>query len=598
MHFRKIILLFCSLWCITAATAQTMNIVYKDGTIQTEETSNIDYVNFETTSEGCSIGALNAKLDKLQGEYDELKSKLPNYTYLFDWLKDYESSNGIVRYINTSNATDVVSVRDGNELKFSATIHSPYSFCNIGFDIQPSLYAEESRRYVVLLTGSVRSRNLAKVTLRTNSFSSSEMIGQDYEEDMNVEFKTLMNVSYQKGKNDNDRYVFFSHYPKSDGKDIRVEYCISRYSVFEYKEGWSINDYISCYDKGYVSTLEDIVAKRIATSTSDSSGENNDTLAVSSGHFEWDVNMLINYGQSLSVGGGAANVNDDFRNVLSFPGGINEWDAKLDIENERQVEQFYGKDLVPLSSLNCSNYPPVASCALAWMSLLEKENHINFKNFDYQFLLSTPGYSGIEIEGLAKAGRFPDFKSPEKTPGYYYKRLLMSVRKGMENAHRQGKTFGVPCLFYVQGEADCTENTEEYYPKLRQLFEDLNTDIKAITGQQQDVQFITYQMSSYEPVNSVSGPTYAQLKLAQEQDNVHLGGAMYQYDYGTDKFHPVDRAIVGLQAGIIAKRIINDEKPLALFFPRNYDVQHSGDTWLLSIQFDVPVPPMRFITDP
>ncbi len=72
---------------------------------------------------------------------------------------------------------------------------------------------------------------------------------------------------------------------------------------------------------------------------------------------------------------------------------------------------------------------------------------------------------------------------------------------------------------------------------------------------------------------------------------------MYQFDYGTDIFHPLDRAIVGLQAGVVAKRIINDEKPLPLFYPVKYTVQHSGSSWLLSILFDVPVPPMRFVTD-
>ena len=108
----------------------------------------------------------------------------------------------------------------------------------------------------------------------------------------------------------------------------------------------------------------------------------------------------------------------------------------------------------------------------------------------------------------------------------------------MENAHISGKTFGVPCVFFVQGEGNVSETEEEYYPKLKQLFDDLNADIKAITGQKNDVVFITYQMSSYESINSASGPTYAQLRLAQEQENVYLGGAMYQYDYGTDKFHP------------------------------------------------------------
>ena len=606
MFCKRVVFSFFCLLNSIVTLGQNMNIFYKDGGIQTEKTGSIDSVNFANISGGYSIGTLNAKIDKVQKEVDELKSSFVEHTYLFDWLKDSDKENGIARYVNTSNATDVVRESTDNGMLFKATIHSPYTFCNIGFNIAPELYSLEEKHYVVLLTGSVKAQNLKKAMLRNNNFSYTEMIGQDFEDGVVVEFKTLMNVVYTKGKTGNDRYVSFSHFPKENGKDIKIEYNISRYCVFDYKDGWSIKDYINCYDKGFVFIQNSTIANGTATEDYVDEAieklENNlnnvfGNTSPYSGNFAWDVNMIINYGQSLSVGGGAATINDDFRNVLSFPGGINEWATGLDIDDEKQVEQFYGNGLVELNKQRSKSYPPIASCALAWMSLLEKENHINLSNFDYQFLLSTPGYSGIEIEGLSKAGRFPNYKSPEKEQGYYYRRLLMGVRKGMENAHIQGKTFGVPCLFYVQGEANVNETEEVYYPKLKQLFDDLNTDIKAITGQKNDVVFITYQMSSFEPIKCASGPTYAQLRLAQEQENVYLGGAMYQYDYGTDKFHPVDRAIVGLQAGIVAKRIINDENPLPLFYPRNYNVQHSGNTWLLSIQFDVPVPPMRFVTD-
>lgn len=316
-----------------------------------------------------------------------------------------------------------------------------------------------------------------------------------------------------------------------------------------------------------------------------------------SSNFQWDVNMIINYGQSLSVGGGAANTNDNFRNALAFPGGIDEWASNLNIDDSSQVSSFYGKSFVGVGKTVEKTIPPIASTAIAWMSLLENENNINLNNFDYQFLLSTPGYSGIAIEGLSKTNRYPNYKSPQGSQGNFYRRLILGVKKGMENALASGKTFGVPCLFFVQGEANVGETEDEYYPKLKQLFSDLNTDIKAITGQANDVVFITYQMSSYEAKGHKSGPTYAQLRLAREQDNVYLGGPMYQFDYGTDIFHPLDRAIVGLQAGVVAKRIINDEKPLPLFYPVKYTVQHSGSSWLLSILFDVPVPPMRFVTD-
>lgn len=592
---------FCLLGSIVSF-GQNMNIFYKDGGIQTEKTGSIDSVNFANISGGYSIGTLNAKIDKVQKEVDELKSSFVEHTYLFDWATESDKSNGIRRYFYTISASDVVNQTNGHNILFKATIHSPYTFCNMGFNIPPSLYANGDKRYVVLLTGSVKGENLLRADLHSYTYSCSEIIGQNFEDGKEVKFEILLNL--QCTQNDYDRYVYIQNYPKKDGEDIKIEYNITRYCVFEYKKYWSINDYIKCFDEGSLSipntTSKDVATEAYVDETIEklkSQSSSQSYQSPYSGNFEWDVNMIINYGQSLSVGGGAALPVNDFRNALSFPGGISEWAAGLDIDDPKQVTDYYGTTLVSIKDMKLKKYPPIASCALAWMSLLEKENNIDLSKFDYQFLLSTPGYSGIAIEGLAKPGRFPEYKWPTDDQGVFYRRLLLGVKKGMENAHISGKTFGVPCVFFVQGEGNVSETEEEYYPKLKQLFDDLNADIKAITGQKNDVVFITYQMSSYESINSASGPTYAQLRLAQEQENVYLGGAMYQYDYGTDKFHPVDRAIVGLQAGIVAKRIINDENPLPLFYPRNYNVQHSGNTWLLSIQFDVPVPPMRFVTD-
>lgn len=605
MISKRIGLSFIFLLCTIIVFGQSMNIYYKDGGIQTEETGNIDSVNFAKVEGGISLSTLDAKIDKVQREVDELKANFTTHTYLFDWLTEKDKSNGITRYINTSSATDVVAQINNSNAVLKGTIHSPYTYFNYGFDIPPTLYSSEEKQYVVLLTGTLKSRNLQKAVIRNNSSTYVEMIGQDFEDGTSVKFETLLNLKYKKGQNNNDRYIFFSHNPKKSGQDIEVEYNITRYCVFECKEGWSIKDYENCLDCGTL-TLPSSISKGTATEAfvedeiQRFSEELTSSVGVStpySGNFQWDVNMIINYGQSLSVGGGAANISDNFRNALSFPGGIDEWSYNLDINNSTQVKAFYGNTLVDVLKASEKTFPPIASTAIAWMSLLEKENHINLDDFEYQFLLSTPGYSGLPIEGLAKENRFPSYNSPMGNQGYFYKRLMLSVKKGKENANAMGKTFGVPCVFYVQGESNGHETEDVFYPKLKQLFADLNTDIKAITGQSNDVIFITYQMSSFESKGYASGPTYAQLRLAREQDNVYLGGPMYQFDYGTDTYHPLDRAIVGLQSGIIAKRIINDEKPLPLFYPVKYEVQHSGNNWLLSIQFDVPVPPMRFVTD-
>ncbi len=292
---------------------------------------------------------------------------------------------------------------------------------------------------------------------------------------------------------------------------------------------------------------------------------------------DYNINMLICYGQSLSVGYGATDTNSNFRNIISFRGGCNEWASNVNIGDSISIADYYGDSLVPLNSIANKNWPPVAAIAIAWMDLLEKENGVDLSEFDNQFLLSTPGSSGVSIEMLSKDTE-------------YYKRLLFGVKKAQEFSRKSNKTFGVPCLFWVQGEANEKDTEEQYYEKLKRIFIDLNTDIKSITEQKKDVIFITYQMAPLENC----GPSFAQLKLAKEKKNVFMGGAMYQYDYN-DIWHPKDRAVVGIQLGIIAKRIY-DNSPMKLFSPIDHKLKKENSKWVLYVKYNVPVPPMRFDT--
>lgn len=309
--------------------------------------------------------------------------------------------------------------------------------------------------------------------------------------------------------------------------------------------------------------------------------------------FDYNINMLICYGQSLSVGEGATNAHSNFRNMISFKGGCNEWASNVDINDSISVANYYGDDFVLLNSITNKNWPPVASIAVTWMNLLEQEDEIDLSEFDNQFLLSTPGYTGISIERLSKDTE-------------YYQRLLLGVKKAYEFSQKANKTFGVPCLFWVQGESNVADTEGQYYEKLQKFFNGLNTDIKSITKQKKDVIFITYQTAPvigtipYPSVEDPTiyedcGPSFGQLKLAKERNNVYMGGAMYQYEY-VDIWHPKDRAIVGTQLGIIAKRIITDNSSLDLFSPIKHKIEKKDFKWILSVKFDIPVPPMRFDT--
>jgi len=422
-----------------------------------------------------------------------------------------------------------------------------------------------------------------------SSYCASDFInvnaGETYYCNTSVYFRAFYDVNYKfiSGSRDNNYPVAVPE----GGAYIRITCNPTEINGIQFEKGlaatdykpyeWQINEQLK--DNSItMSKLSPDVVKAISSAKSNS-------ISPYSGSYDWDINMLPIFGQSLSVGSSGTNASSNLRNILSFVGGCNESASNVNINDSASVSSFYGKELILLSSVTNKNWSPVAASTIAWMSLLEKENGIDFANFDYQFVLSTPGQGGAAIYYFRKGTDT-------------YNRLLFSVKKALKMALNKGKTFGVPVLFWVQGESNANDSELSYYNQLNQLFIDLNSDIKAITGQSKDVQFITYQgapvigVTAFDKTYNDYGPAFAQVKLAIDKENVHFGGAMYQFSY-SDLWHPNDGAF-GLQMGIQAKRIINDKQPLKLFYPQSYSVMNSDSTWLLSIQFDVPVPPMRF----
>ena len=326
--------------------------------------------------------------------------------------------------------------------------------------------------------------------------------------------------------------------------------------------------------------------------------------------YDADVNLIIFYGQSLSVGGSVPVSSNDFHKMLTFKclnkngnfvGGSNEWANDVDIDDSESVSQYYGTDFYLIEDKAeqiISHAAPISSAALTWMNRLMVENDVNLDTFDYQFIMSSPGLSGASIEMIRKNTA-------------YYNRLLFSVQKAKLYANKLGKSFAVPCVFWAQGEGNTfrepipgSQTEQIYYNDLKQLAADLNTDIKLITGQSKDVAVITYQQSPIIGVTpegeseqyNYSGPSWAQVRLARETDNnIYMGGAMYQFEYA-DKWHPTDRVVVGLQAGINAKKLINEGKTPVVFYPKSHWVQEDtvNSRYILNVEFDVPCPPMRF----
>lgn len=498
---------------------------------------------------------------------------------------------------NDKDAYDICTVVMPSSYTTSGDQHRNY----FGFKIDNSYVDSGITDFVIVFKGSIKGKNIKNVYLGN---VSTTLLTQDVEDDVEIEVQGMLTLNSPQG---NSIYngVFF--YPKTD---LETEYVETRmttktrcFFVCQYVEGYSIDDYIKIYENGninyYPLVLNPDAASKEDLNRAIAEVEQKFSAGVKDAYdadYNTDVNMLINYGQSLSVGGSLDSSAADFHKMLTFKGGGNEWRENVDIDDPISVENYYGTDLLIFEETSVTVGAPVGCNALAWMERLINENNVDLDTFEYQFLLSTPGYSGAPIEFFIK----------DTT---YYKRLLFSVTKGKQLSNKMGKTFCVPALFWVQGEGNTQVNPDnpdqleqDYYNKLKQMFIDLNTDIKAITGQENDVAFITYQQS---PVLDIvwndtnykySGPSWAHLRAALELENVYLGGAMYQYDYGTDLWHPTDRNVVGLQAGIVAKRIINDKAPYPVFYPKKHSIEKDelNGRWILSIEYDVPVPPMRF----
>ena len=481
-----------------------------------------------------------------------------------------------------------------------------------GFYVPNGTYTDNM---VIVTRGIVKGRNIKRVDLwRGTVPNTGVMLTQDVEDDQSIEVKGMSSISAS------NRFVGWHFISKDQSIDLVVDSSITEFFVCEKVEGYTIDDYLDLYKKIFIAVpkyYSDNIASKVYVDDNISFVNHRIDDIVSGdevmpSEFDTDVVMLINYGQSLSVGGVKNKDAADFHKMLTFKGGSNEWQSDIDITDSTDVANFYGNELYEIEQYQSVNLGTTVSAnAIAWMQNLIN-NGIDLDNFDYQFLGSVPGYSGAPITTFIK-----DASKEYPYSGFNcYERLMFGVRKGKELANIAGKTFSVGAVFWVQGEADSrTDSHDSYLAILRQLIADLNTDIKAITGQSRDIAFIIYQMSSClepnEQWQTYQGPsceTWIALELSlagqearKNKSNdisrlVYYGSSMYQYNYGTDIYHPTDRVVVGLQAGINAEKIINEDNPYPVFFIKDCQVQEDtvNNQWLLSLKFDVPVKPMRF----
>ena len=179
---------------------------------------------------------------------------------------------------------------------------------------------------------------------------------------------------------------------------------------------------------------------------------------------------------------------------------------------------------------------------------------------------------------------------PKGINGRSYAAAMIETKAITRLAKAAGKTYGVGAIVVTHGESDA--GNPSYEQELRQLWQDYNTDLPAITGQKQKIQMIVSQQNSCA---DRSASTLAQWKIGDDYAaDLACSGPKYQYR-STEGVHLTAggyRQLGEKYGQVYFERVIlgRNWRPLE---PTR--VEHRGK--VITIHYHVPVPPLGWDTN-
>jgi hypothetical protein len=235
---------------------------------------------------------------------------------------------------------------------------------------------------------------------------------------------------------------------------------------------------------------------------------------------------IIGTGQSLSVGAGAAPIStvQPYNNLKLLDRGPDPQyplDGGGDLSLVPLTEpikprlQGYSDNQYPNNILGESPNTGMANeISKLWLDRV---------GGDYVTLQSPVGWSGHCLRDIDKRGT-----------GRAYPGSLSEGRSFQRLADEAGKTFAFGAIILTHGE--CDAGNPGYEDGLFQLWHDYNDDLRAITGQSQDVPLLVSQQSTI--LVPRGGSSVAVWKLAVDHPGqAYCVGPKYQYQYLPDHLH-------------------------------------------------------------
>lgn len=307
----------------------------------------------------------------------------------------------------------------------------------------------------------------------------------------------------------------------------------------------------------------------------------------------WDWAGIVGTGQSLSVGTRPVNerVNESpYQNLMLDLGDADV--PPFDPESDELSIAALEEPLRGLQTSYPSPYPgnlygetPHGAMAIQISSLVQSASGAN-----YTTVHTVVGESGQGMVALRK-----DPVDDDPAIGRAYAATLFEVQAITRLAEERGKTYGVGAIFLTHGETD--SGSSSYGDAVLQLWSDYNTDLRAITGQEQEIPMFLSQQHAYGyqegSIRGTPAGTLAQWRVAQDNAGIVCTGPKYQYPYHTDNIHltALGYEMLGEKYGQVYTQHVVEQTPFTPLEPT--EVERASDT-VLRIRFHVPVGPLQW----
>ena len=185
-------------------------------------------------------------------------------------------------------------------------------------------------------------------------------------------------------------------------------------------------------------------------------------------------------------------------------------------------------------------------------------------------------------------------------PAEPYKKFIKEIKYSYKKAKERDWDYNIPAVCWMQGESDIADYPgTDYRVLFQQMYHKLNSDIKAITGQNNDIRIILYQSNvvtkgekykpnSYDCIEARTPET--QMELVRDDSMIWASGPVYHYSFVNESLHidGISQKRIGFLAAKSILGLLHHGKRFRGVIPTQTTIIGNE----IHIGFNVPCPPL------